>query len=60
MLTQYQKAILRCYDDKNLGATYFDPEKKFVWRCDIRDDADLAERYYTWREAEFKAYLPAA
>ena len=48
-MTTAQVTILRHYDTHNLGTTYYDQEHRWIWRSDIRADAQLADRYLAAR-----------
>jgi hypothetical protein len=47
--TNAQKTILAHYRKINASATFFDAENVWVWARDIREDAQLAERYLEFR-----------
>ena len=43
-MTANQKAILRRMDERNIGAFYFNAGRRWIWRCDVRDDLELVRQ----------------
>lgn len=51
-MTTNQRMILDYFDAANIGAIFHDRRKAFVWKSDIRDDADLANEIANDRVAD--------
>jgi len=47
-MTAAQKQVLDTMDARNVGTIYVDSLARWVWKCDIREDAELAEAVVAW------------
>ena len=51
-LEKEQKEVLRYMDGKNTGAVFFELDQKWYFKCDFRENSELAKRYMAWLEDE--------
>jgi hypothetical protein len=47
-MTAAQKQVLDTMDARSVGTIYVDSLSRWVWKCDIREDAQLAEAVIAW------------
>ena len=47
-MTAAQQQVLDTMDRKNVGTIFVDSLQRWVWKCDVRDDAKLADAVVAW------------
>lgn len=53
-MTVAQRKVLDHMNEKNIGAFYFDLGKRWIWKADVRNDAELAEQIVGFMPATFR------